>query len=144
MSKRTRPRQVYLVPWADVVDIFGGDEEAAMRALKVERPSHGRDATKSKRSRFVNDGVPVQNIGPQIHAAWKGKLPRRVPEPEPLRLAVDRLRELYRISRGGDMRSWNAINDILHMAVGALPRVGERYRPNGADPPGAAIAPSGR
>lgn len=58
---RSLSRTSYLVPWADAVALVGE------RAL-----THRGEAEKAPAiiSRYKNQGVPVQEVGRELHAAW--------------------------------------------------------------------------
>lgn len=59
-----RGRSVYRIPWDDAALIVGG-EEILLRILGLA--SRSRKSTKSRKA----GDVPIQDIGKQIHEAWK-------------------------------------------------------------------------
>jgi hypothetical protein len=121
-----KERAEYRVPWDDAAEIVGGDE-ALIRLLNL-----GGQRRRSVRSRYQNQGVPIQSIGREMHLAWRGKQPRKAIEAEELRRALDLIREIHRATRGTGP-SWSSVIWLLTAGLDALPKVGERYRPLATD-----------
>lgn len=124
------------VEWGHAARIAGGEGR-----LEEHLRTHGKKApsfTLYQKPLDEGGGIPIQEIGDLILQRLAGIVPKPEPVPEDLAIAQRNLIELYKRTRR-DKTNWNSVTDILNLAIGVVPRAGERYRPiasPGGAPPG--------